>query len=82
MILVFVACVHIMKKFLFIYSFTVTKTTLAFNFYLNKNEKKVFQLILGYKTSVLGICKKDVNYDLINPLVMCTRKYIFQCIIN
>ena len=31
---------------------------------------------------ILGYLQKDVNYDLINLLIMCTEKYRFQCTVN
>ena len=31
---------------------------------------------------IFGYLQKDVNYDLINLLVICTKKYIFQYAIN
>ena len=31
---------------------------------------------------IFGYLQKDINSDLINLIIMCAKKYIFQCAVN
>ena len=70
---------------------THDKETLVHLFFLCNHLKQLWGSISIWKIGVLinfkiqdiilGYLQKDFNYDLINLLVMCTKKYIFKCAI-
>ena len=39
-------------------------------------------IIFTIQEIIFGYLQKDTNYDLINLLVLCTKKYIFHCAVN
>ena len=39
-------------------------------------------IIFTIQEIIFGYLQKDTNYDLINLLVSCTKKYIFHCAVN